>query len=310
VATRKAFGEALAALGRARTDIVVLDGDVENSTFTELFQSVAPDRFVEGYIAEQNMIGMAMGLSARGRVPFAATFAAFMSRAYDFVRMACVGENNIKLAGTHVGISIGEDGPSQMGLEDLAMMCAQPDMIVLYPADATSAWRGTELVASHQGPCYLRLGRPDAPVLYGPDERFEIGRCKVLRQSDGDRVLIVAAGVTVAEALVAYDTLRSDGIPVRVIDLFSVQPVDRETLIDAARACGGVVVTVEDHYAHGGIGDAVLGALAGERCAVHKLAVREIPHSGKPPELLARYGISADHIVEAVRSAVEEGAER
>ena len=304
VATRRAFGETLAALGRVRGDIVVIDGDVKNSTFTELFEAVAPDRFVEGYIAEQNMVGMAMGLAARGTVPVVATFAAFLSRAYDFVRMACVGGTNIKLAGTHAGVSIGEDGPSQMGLEDLAMMCAQPEMPDLYPADATSAWRATELVESYRGPCYLRLGRPDAPVLYGADEAFAIGRCKVLRQSDSDRALVVAAGVTVAEALAAYDQLRAEGIAVRVVDLFSVQPVDREVLVTAARDCGGVVVTVEDHYAHGGIGDAVLAALAGERCVVRKLAVRDIPHSGTPAELLARYGISADHIAAAVRAAL------
>ncbi|HEX7019860.1 MAG TPA: transketolase [Gemmatimonadaceae bacterium] len=303
-ATRKAFGAALAAIGRDWPAVVAIDGDVENSTFTEDFQKVAPDRFFEGYIAEQNMVGMAMGLAARGRIPFVGTFGAFFSRAFDFVRMACIGGTPIKLAGTHVGVSIGEDGPSQMGLEDLAMMCAEPNMTVLYPADATSAWRATELVAAHAGPCYLRLGRPDAPILYGADEKFEIGRCKVLRQSDADRVLIVAGGVTVAEALAAHDELAKKGIGVRVIDLFSVQPIDREALVTAARACGGVVITVEDHYAHGGLGDAVLSALAAERCVVRKLAVREIPHSGKPNELLDRYGISATHIVAAIEASL------
>ncbi|MEO7218116.1 MAG: transketolase C-terminal domain-containing protein, partial [Gemmatimonadaceae bacterium] len=222
------------------------------------------------------------------------------------VRMACIGGTPIKLAGTHVGVSIGQDGPSQMGLEDLAMMCAEPNMTVLYPADATSAWRATELVASHAGPCYLRLGRPEAPIIYGADEQFEVGRCKVLRQSDHDLALIVAAGVTVAEALSAYDELAKAGIATRIVDIFSVQPVDRDALISAARACGGVVITVEDHYAHGGIGDVVLSALAEERCAVHKLAIPEIPHSGKPTELLDHYGISAPHIVAAVKSAVGE----
>jgi transketolase len=252
------------------------------------------------------MVGMAMGLAARGRVPFVATFGAFFSRAYDFVRMACVGHNAIKLAGTHVGVSIGQDGPSQMALEDLATMCAPPDMTVLYPADATSTWRATELAASHAGPCYLRLGRPEAPILYGADERFEIGRCKVLRQHDDDRVLVVAAGVTLFEALSAHDALAHDGIHIRVIDLFSVQPVDRDALVEAARACGGRVVTVEDHYAHGGLGDTVLTALSGTGAIVHKLAVREIPRSGKPAELLDHYGISARSIVAAVRELVSE----
>src|SRR5439155_3739330 len=195
-------------------------------------------------------------------------------------------------------------GPSQMALEDIAMMCAQPRMTVLYPSDATSSWRAVELAVNHAGPCYLRLGRPDAPIVYGKDTQFAIGRCNVVRQTDDDRVLVVAAGVTLAEALAAHDELAKSGTRIRVIDLFSVQPIDRETLIAAARACGGRVVTVEDHYAHGGIGDAVLSALSNERCVVHKLAVRETPRSGKPQELLDRYGISAKHIVAAVRVAL------
>jgi transketolase len=308
VAPRKAFGEALAALASSWPEIVVIDGDVKNSTFTELFQKAAPERFFEGYIAEQNMVGMAMGLAARGRIPFVSTFGAFFTRAYDFIRMACIGGNAIKLAGTHVGISIGEDGPSQMGLEDLAMMCAQPGMTVLYPADATSAWRATELVAQRAGPCYLRLGRPDAAILYDAEEEFAVGRCKVLRQTSEDRVLVVAAGVTVAEALAAHDELARLGIRIRVIDLFSVQPIDEQMLIESTRACNGVVLTVEDHYPHGGIGDAVLAALAGEPCIVHKLAVGEVPRSGKPKELLDRFGISAARIVAAVKSAFERSS--
>jgi transketolase len=304
VAPRKAFGEALAAFGKARDDIIVIDGDVKNSTFTELFQTVAPDRFVEGYIAEQNMVGMAMGLAARGRIPFVATFGAFLTRAHDFIRMACVSGNAIKFAGTHVGVSIGEDGPSQMALEDIAMMCAQPRMTVLYPSDATSTWRAVELAMAQAGPCYLRLGRPDAPIAYGKDEQFAVGRCRVIRETEDDRVLVVAAGVTLAEALTAHDEVAKSGIHIRVVDLFSVQPIDRETLVAAARACGGRVVTVEDHYAHGGIGDAVLSALSEERCVVRKLAVRETPRSGKPKELLDRYGISSTHIAAAVRAAL------
>lgn len=303
-ATRKGFGDALAALGEADHRVVAIDGDVQNSTYTEEFARVAPDRFLQGYIAEQNMAGMAMGLAARGKIPFAATFACFLTRAFDFIRMAAISRLNIKLIGTHAGVSIGEDGPSQMGLEDLAMTCAEPDFTVLYPADATSAWKATVLIAEHSGPCYLRAGRPATTILYGPGEQFSIGKCKVLRHSEHDRALVVAAGVTVFEALTAYDELQKDGIPIRVIDLFSVQPIDREELAVSSRACGGVVITVEDHYAHGGLGDAVLAALAGERIFAHKLAVRDIPHSGQPAELLERFGISAMHIAEAVRTAL------
>lgn len=303
IATRKAFGDALASLA-ADPRVVALDGDVMNSTFTEEFAAKAPERFFEGYIAEQNMVGMAMGLAARGRVAFASTFACFLTRAADFIRVAAISNLNVKLAGTHVGISIGEDGPTQMGLEDLAMICAEPDFTCLYPSDATSAWRATQLLAESKGPGYLRLGRPNAPILYGPDDPFAIGKCKVLRRSDHDRALIVAGGVTLFEALAAYDELKKAGIAVRVIDLFSVQPIDREELTASARATGGVVVTVEDHYAHGGMGDAVLAALAGERVKLVKLAVRGIARSGKPNELLEMFGISADHIVKAVRAAV------
>jgi transketolase len=304
VATRKGFGEGLAALAPADPRVVVLDGDVENSTYTEEFAKAAPKRFVEGYIAEQNMVGMAMGLAARGHVAFAATFACFLTRAYDFIRMAAISNLNVKFVGTHAGISIGEDGPSQMGLEDLAMMCAEPDFTVLYPSDATSAWRAVWLLAAHDGPGYLRAGRPAAPILYGPDEKFEIGKCKVLRQSKEDKALIVAAGVTVTEALRAYDALKQRGIAVRVIDLFSVQPIDRQALVASARAAGGKVITVEDHYEHGGIGDAVLSALADEKATVRKLAVREIARSGKPEELLHRFGIDSEAIIKAVEAAV------
>jgi transketolase len=301
IATRKAFGDALAALGKADPRVVVVDGDVKNSTHTEEFEKVAKDRFLEGYIAEQNMVGMAMGLAARGRVPFASTFACFFTRAYDFIRMAAIGNLNIKLVGTHAGVSIGEDGPSQMGLEDLAMMCAQPDFTVLYPADATSAWRATWLMAQHNGPCYMRAGRPNQPVLYEADEEFAIGKCKVLRRTPKDRALIVAAGVTVHEALLAQTILSDEDVAVRVIDLFSIQPIDAEELRASAQAVGGIVITVEDHYEHGGIGDAVLSALAGYEVRLRKLAVREIARSGKPAELLERYGINASYIVDAVR---------
>ena len=304
-ATRKGFGDGLAALAAADPRVVAVDGDVKNSTYTEEFQKAAPDRFFQGYIAEQNMIGTAMGLAARGNVPYVATFACFLTRAFDFIRMAAISNLNIKLVGTHAGVSIGEDGPSQMGLEDLAMMCAEPNTTVLYPADATSTWRAVHLMAEREGPCYLRTGRPNGPILYGPDEQFSVGKCKVLRKSDKDKALIVAAGITVAEALAAYDQLRGEGIAVRVIDLFSVQPIDREELAASAEAAGGVVITVEDHYEHGGIGDAVLSALAQQNVRVSKLAVREIPHSGKSAELIDKFGISARHITAAVQSALK-----
>jgi len=304
VATRKAFGDALAALGKNDPRIVVLDGDVKNSTYTEEFLKVCPDRFFECFIAEQNMVGAAVGLAAHGKIPFASTFGCFFTRAYDFLRMASISGANIKIAGTHVGVSIGEDGPSQMALEDIAMLCAEPNFTVLYPSDAIAAWRATELAIEHQGPCYLRLARPATPIYYSQGETFAVGKCKVVRQSDRDRAVIVTGGVTLVEALKAYDQLRAEGLAVRIIDLFSIQPIDRVALIEASRAVGGLVITVEDHYAHGGLGDAVLAALAEERVSLHKLAVREIPHSGKSNELLDRYGISAGHIVETARTAL------
>lgn len=304
VATREAFGSALVALGEANPLVVALDGDVKNSTFTEKFAKRFPDRFFESFIAEQNMIGAAVGLAARGKIPFAATFACFLTRAYDFIRMAAISQSNIKLMGSHAGVSIGEDGPSQMGLEDLAMMGAEPGVVVLYPADAVSTHRLVEAAAAHQGMVYIRTGRPKSPILYGNDETFVIGGSKVLRQSQSDRLTIVAAGVTLFEALKAYDQLKEAGIQVRVIDLYSIVPIDRTTLLESARATQGRILTVEDHYAHGGLGDAVLSAVGADGIRVHKLAVREIPHSGKPDELLDRYGISARAIVEAAKQII------
>jgi transketolase len=301
VATRRAFGDALAATGKANADVVAVDGDVKNSTYTEEFQQACPERFFQMYIAEQNMVGAAMGFAAAGKIPFASTFACFFARAYDFVRMAAISQTGIKLVGTHAGVSIGEDGPSQMGLEDLASMCAEPNMTVLYPSDAVSAWRAIELAAMRPGLFYVRTSRPATPILYDAAEPFDIGKAKVLRRGTGDKAVVVGAGITLFEALKAYDRLHAEGLPVTVIDLFSVQPIDTATLRECALAAGGKVVTVEDHYAHGGIGDAVLSALATERVEVHKLAVREIPRSGKPDELLHRFGISADAICDTVR---------
>lgn len=303
VATRQAFGTALAKLAEADPRVVVLDADVKNSTYTDKFEKVAPDRFYENFIAEQVMVGAAMGLAARGAIPFPSTFACFLTRAADFIRMAAIGKNNIKLAGTHAGISIGEDGPSQMALEDLAMCRAEPDYVVLYPSDAVSTERLVAEMVAHKGPAYIRLGRPAKKVLYSNDEQFPIGGLKVLRESANDVATVVAAGVTVFEAIEANDvTLKASGMSIRVIDLYSLAPIDAEALIAAGRATGGHLITVEDHYAAGGVGDAVAEAVADAGLTVHRLAVREIARSGKPEELLDRYGISAKHIANAVRT--------
>jgi transketolase len=302
VATREAWGTALAAVGAVDQRVVALDADVKNSTFSERFGKAFADRFFEDFIAEQVMIGMSMGLAARGAIPFASTFACFLSRAADFIRMAGISAVNVKLTGSHAGISIGEDGPSQMALEDLALMRAVPDCVVLYPCEAMSTERLVALMAQHAGMVYMRTSRPKTPVLYDASESFTIGGSKVLRQSGGDAVTIVGAGVTVFEALTAADELKKDGIAARVIDAYSVQPIDVETLRAAAKATRAVV-TVEDHYAAGGLGDAVAQALAPLGVPVTRLAVREIPRSGQPEELLDRYGINARHIVDAVKRA-------
>ncbi len=302
VATREAYGAALVKLGQADDRVVALDADVENSTYGEKFSKVFPNRFFETFIAEQAMLGVAMGLASRGAIAFPSTFACFLTRAYDFIRMACISELNVKLCGSHAGISIGEDGPSQMGLEDLAMMRAEPNMTVVYPCDGVSTERLMAAIAFHPGPAYIRTTRPKTPVIYTADEDFAIGGSKVLRQSGQDLVTVVAAGITVYEALKAHDELKASGVLLRVIDAYSVQPVDGATLRDAARATGGRVLTVEDHYAGGGLGDAVAGALADDGVVVRRLAVREIPRSGKAEELLDRFGISARHIVAAVKT--------
>jgi transketolase len=304
VATREAYGTALATLGRVDGRVVALDADVKNSTFSERFQKEFPDRFYEFFIAEQSMVGAAMGLAARGAIPFPSTFACFFGRAADFIRMLGISNLNVKLAGSHAGISIGEDGPSQMALEDLAMMRAVPNCHVLYPCDGVSAERLVALAAYTPGPAYIRTSRPKTQVIYDQNEHFEIGGSKVLRESGSDVVTIVAAGVTVFEALKAYEALAKEDIRVRVIDAYCVQPIDAATLVQSARVTRNIVVTVEDHYVHGGLGDAVAEAVSPEGIAVHRLAVREIPRSGRPDELLDRFGISARAITEKVRSLV------
>jgi transketolase len=308
IATREAWGTALAAIGGVDERIVALDADVKNSTFSDRFEKAFPNRFYECFIAEQVMVGASTGLAARGAVPFASTFACFMTRAADFIRMAGISGVNVKLTGSHAGVSIGEDGPSQMALEDLAMMRAVPDCIVLYPSEAVSTERLVPLMAQHKGMVYMRTSRPKTPVLYDASEEFRIGGSKVVRQSGSDAATVVAAGVTVFEALKACDALAKEGVAVRVIDAYCVQPIDATTLRDAAKATRGVVITVEDHYAAGGLGDAVSEALAPVGVTVTRLAVREIPRSGTPEELLDRFGISARHIADAVRQSVRAGS--
>jgi transketolase len=308
-ATRKAFGETLAALA-VRDDIVVLDGEVANSTHTEDFQKAAPERFFEIYIAEQCMTGAAVGLQALGKTAFAATFGAFLTRAFDFVRMAAISRANLRLCGSHAGVSIGEDGPSQMALEDFAMMRAVHGSTVLYPADGNATAKLTATMSQLPGISYMRTTREKTPRLYESSDTFPVGGSKVLRSSgDGDRAAVVAAGVTVFEALKAADALAADGIDVRVIDAYSIKPVDGETL-RAALADTGLIVTVEDHWIEGGLGDAVLEGVArgGElRGRIVKLGVTEMPFSGAPEQLRDWAGISAARIADVVREALADG---
>jgi transketolase len=304
VATRKAYGEALAALGDERGDVVVLDGEVSNSTYAEIFRDAHPDRFLEMYIAEQQMIAAAVGLQVLGWRTFSSSFAAFLSRAYDFVRMAAVSRATLAVCGSHAGVSIGEDGPSQMALEDLAEFRAINGSTVLYPCDGNQTVQLVRAMAGLEGISFLRTTRADTDVIYGPDEEFPVGGSKTVRE--GDDVAIVAAGITVTEALRAAETLAGEGISARVIDCYSVKPIDGRTLCSLSTP----IVTVEDHRAEGGLGEAVLAALAegGAGNQVTVLAVRELPHSGKPAELLAAAGIDAAAIAESARNVVQERA--
>ncbi|MDF2705868.1 MAG: transketolase [Nonomuraea muscovyensis] len=300
VATRTAFGEALAALGAARGDVVALDGEVADSTKVEEFAKAFPERFFEMYIAEQQLVAAAVGMQVRGWVPYAVTFAAFLTRAHDFIRMAAVSRASIRLVGSHAGVAIGEDGPSQMGLEDLAMMRPVYDSVVLYPCDANQTAALTAEMASVSGVSYLRTTRGDTPVVYRPGERFPVGGSRVLRHSPADRATIVAAGVTVHEALAAADELAERGVPVGVIDLYSVKPVDVAALTAAATTTG-TLITVEDHRPEGGLGDAVLDAVSELGPRVVKLAVRGLPGSATPQQQLADARIDRRAIVETVK---------
>jgi transketolase len=306
-AVRKAYGDALAALGSADGKVVALDGEVGNSTYSEIFKAAHPERYFEMYIAEQQLVAAAVGMQVRGWRPYAATFAAFLSRAYDFVRMGAISQADISLVGSHAGVSIGEDGPSQMALEDIASLRAVYGSTVLYPSDPNQTAQLVAQMADREGIVFMRTTREKTPVIYSPDEQFSIGGSKVVRQTDDDAVTIVGAGITLHEAMKAADALRGDGINARVIDLFSVKPIDAETLRAAARDTGRIV-TVEDHWPQGGLGDAVLEVFADtdERPRIVKLAVDHMPGSATPDQQLAAAGIDAEHIADAARALVGE----
>ena len=308
-ATRNAYGAALRALGAAREDVVAMDGEVSNSTKSEEFAEEYPDRYFEMFIAEQQMIAAAVGMSVRRRVPFASSFAAFFSRAYDFIRMASISRANLRLCGSHAGVSIGEDGPSQMALEDLAMMRAVHGSTVLHPCDANQTAKLVAQMADIDGISFLRTLRPSTPVIYAPEEEFPIGGSKVVRSSDDDRVTVVAAGITVHNAIEACETLQEEGTAVRLIDAYSIKPIDATTLREAVRATGGRLVAVEDHWPEGGLGEATLSALAAEGTGdleFEHLAVSGMPTSGSPDEVMDAAGISANHIADAVRKLLNK----
>ncbi len=303
VATRKAYGKALVRIFPQFPNMVVLDAEVSNSTFTEIFKEVYPEQFFEMYIAEQNMAGTALGLSRRGKIPFISTFAAFFTRAFDQIRMSQYSDANIKFVGSHAGVSIGEDGPSQMGLEDIAMFRVILNSVVLYPSDAVSTEKLVEESAKHYGIVYIRTTRKDTPIIYNKDEEFHIGGSKVLRKSNNDLVTVIAAGITLHEALDSYEELKKEGISIRVIDLYSIKPIDISTLHEAARTTKAII-TVEDHFAEGGLGEAVKTALSGYAVSVHSLAVEKMPRSGKPDELLDYEEISRRAIIKKVKEII------
>ena len=300
VATRRAYGNALKRIYPEFPDMVVLDAEVSNSTYSEILQDAYPGRFFEMYIAEQNMVGTALGLQCRGKIPFVSTFAAFFTRAFDQIRMSQYSAANIKFSGSHAGVSIGEDGPSQMGLEDLAMFRTILDSVVLYPSDAVSTEKLVEEAARHRGIVYLRTTRKDTPIIYSKAERFPIGGSKVVRKTDNDHVTVVAAGITLHEALGAWEEMKNEGVSVRVVDLYSIKPVDKTTLEEAARETKAII-TVEDHFAEGGIGEAVKGVFDTIPVPIYSLAVRKMPRSGKPAELLDYEGISRNAIVKKIK---------
>eukprot|EP00092_Neocalanus_flemingeri_P012225 GFUD01013181.1.p1 GENE.GFUD01013181.1~~GFUD01013181.1.p1 ORF type:complete len:623 (+),score=194.36 GFUD01013181.1:64-1932(+) len=307
LATRQAYGTALAKIAKNNPNVVALDGDMKNSTFSQEMLKVDKNRYIECFICEQNMLGVGIGVACRDRsVAFASTFAAFLTRGFDNLRMGVISQTNLNVVGSHCGVSIGEDGPSQMALEDIAMFRSLPGCTVFYPSDAVSTERAIELAANTRGICFVRVSRPATPVIYSNQEQFTVGKAKVVRKSDSDQVLVVAAGITLAETMKAADMLAAKGINIRVMDPFTIKPLDITAVQDNAAACGGRVITVEDHYPEGGIGDAVLDAVSSYRnMIVRKLAVNAVPRSGPPAELLEMFGISANNIFKAVNDVIK-----
>lgn len=306
VATRLAYGTALAKIAQNNDRVIALDGDTKNSTYSDKIKKVAPERYIECFIAEQNLVGVAIGATCRNRtVAFVSTFATFFTRAFDQIRMGAISQTNVNFVGSHCGVSIGEDGPSQMALEDLALFRAIPGSTVFYPSDAVSTERAVEIAANTKGICFIRTSRPNTGVIYNNTDKFEIGKGRVVKQSPKDQVLIIGAGVTLYEGLTAAEKLAAEGIHARVLDPFTIKPIDVALIISNAKQCGGRIVTVEDHYPEGGVGEAVLSAVAGEQnIIVKKLAVPEVPRSGPPNVLLEMYGISSKSIVAAVKEII------
>ncbi len=306
IATREVYGKVLAELGNENDLIYALDGDLKNSTFSEIFKNAHPERFIECFIAEQNMVGVAIGLSAIGKIPFVSSYGAFLTRAFDQIRMAGISKANIKFVGSHAGVSIGQDGPSQMGLEDLAMFGAIPDSVIFHPSDAISIAKIMPLILNHQGISYLRTLRPKTPVIYDQNEEFKIGGSKILKSSESDVLTVAACGITVFEVLKAYEELKKEGINIRVLDCYSIKPIDKETLKQCINSTiQPLIITVEDHYEHGGLGDFVLSAVSKTGAKVEKMAVSKIPCSGTKDELLNFFGISSDCIVKKARSLLQ-----
>jgi len=308
VATRVAYGTALAKIAQNNSRVIALDGDMKNSTYSEKIKKVDPARFIECFIAEQNLVGVAIGAACRDRtVAFVSTFATFFTRAFDQIRMGAISQTNVNFVGSHCGVSIGEDGPSQMGLEDIAMFRAIPGSTIFYPSDAVSCERAVELAANTKGICFIRTNRPATAVIYPNNHVFQAGKANVVKKSNNDQVLVIGAGVTLHEALTAAGELGKAGIGVRVLDPFTVKPIDEEAIIKNAKEVGGRIITVEDHYPQGGLGEAVLSAVAEEKnIIVKKLAVPTVPRSGTPSALIDHYGISAKHIVHAVQEILKQ----
>ncbi|XP_075230347.1 transketolase-like protein 2 isoform X3 [Lycorma delicatula] len=308
IATRFAYGTALAKLGESNKRVIALDGDTKNSTYSDRMKKVDPARYIECFIAEQNLVGVAIGAACRDRtVPFVSTFATFFTRAFDQIRMGAISQTNVNFVGSHCGVSIGEDGPSQMALEDLALFRSIPGSTVFYPSDAVSTERAVEIAANTKGVCFIRTSRPNTAIIYKNDEPFAAGKAKVIKSSNKDHVLVIGAGVTLHEAITASSELASSGINIRILDPFTIKPLDAGTVITNAKQCGGKIITVEDHYPEGGLGEAVLSAVSEERdIIVKKLAVPRVPRSGPPKVLLNMFGIDASNIVKAVKEIVKK----